>query len=300
MQKSVKEERWKYIGGSDMPAIMGISSFESRFDLLLEKAQLKDNDFAGNEYTEYGNIMEPKIRKYVNNITGGDFVENKTISGDIRYHADGYSESLKSVLEIKTTSQIHADLNGYKKYLVQLLLGMEVNNVESGLLVVYRRPEDFDEDFDENRLQVFVVVKDQQKKLIAEMHKAIEAFRADLEYLKEHPFASEADLPSRLSLAPLAGRVYELEQSLIAYKDLEKQYEEAKADLLKAMTDHSIKTWTMNNGTKITAVAPGEPKKVQEFDAKAFEADHPELWKKYQVEKTQKGRKGYLTVKLPK
>ena len=44
MQKSVKEDREKYIGGSDIPIIMGISPFKSRFDLLLEKAELKDND----------------------------------------------------------------------------------------------------------------------------------------------------------------------------------------------------------------------------------------------------------------
>ena len=65
MQKSVSEDRHLYIGGSDLPIIMGISSFKSRFDLLLEKAELKENDFDGNSYTEYGNVMEEKIREYI-------------------------------------------------------------------------------------------------------------------------------------------------------------------------------------------------------------------------------------------
>ena len=69
MQKSVNEDRDKYIGGSDIPIIMGISPFKTRFDLLLEKAGLKENDFTGNEYTEYGNVMESKIRDYVNKLT---------------------------------------------------------------------------------------------------------------------------------------------------------------------------------------------------------------------------------------
>ena len=47
-------DRDKYIGGSDIPIIMGISPFKSRFDLLLEKAGYLENDFKGNEYTEYG------------------------------------------------------------------------------------------------------------------------------------------------------------------------------------------------------------------------------------------------------
>ena len=139
-------DRDKYIGGSDIPIIMGISPFKTRFDLLLEKAGLKENNFTGNEYTEYGNILEPKIRNYINftdeiNGYGGGFEEYKTIKGDVRCHLDGFNEH--EVLEIKTTSQIHEDINDYKTYLVQLLFYMQTVNVEFGLLAVYERPTDF-------------------------------------------------------------------------------------------------------------------------------------------------------------
>ena len=63
MQDTVKQDRDKYIGGSDIPAIMGISQFKTRYQLLREKAGLEQDTFTGNKYTEYGNIMEPKIRK---------------------------------------------------------------------------------------------------------------------------------------------------------------------------------------------------------------------------------------------
>lgn len=59
--QQVTIDRNKYIGGSDIPIIMGISKFKKRFDLLLEKAELKENDFTGNAYTEYGNVMEEKL-----------------------------------------------------------------------------------------------------------------------------------------------------------------------------------------------------------------------------------------------
>ena len=39
---TVRDERWRYIGGSDIPAIMGISPFKTRFQLLQEKAQIID------------------------------------------------------------------------------------------------------------------------------------------------------------------------------------------------------------------------------------------------------------------
>ena len=122
MQKSVKEDRDKYIGGSDIPIIMGISSFKSRFDLLLEKAGLKKDDFDGNEYTEYGNIMEEKIRNYMNELDNTEYKEDKLIKDDIRCHVDGYNGNL--IIEIKTTSNIHDNVDDYKVYLVQLLFYM--------------------------------------------------------------------------------------------------------------------------------------------------------------------------------
>ena len=58
MQASVKEDRNLYIGGSDVPIILGISPFKTRYELLLEKAQIEESMFEGNAYTEYGNVME--------------------------------------------------------------------------------------------------------------------------------------------------------------------------------------------------------------------------------------------------
>ena len=42
MQETVKQDRDKYIGGSDIPIIMNLSPFKRRYDLLLEKAKYKN------------------------------------------------------------------------------------------------------------------------------------------------------------------------------------------------------------------------------------------------------------------
>ena len=65
MQETVKQDREHFIGGSDVPVILGISPFKSRFDLLLEKAGYKEEDVKCNAFTLYGQIMEPKIRDYI-------------------------------------------------------------------------------------------------------------------------------------------------------------------------------------------------------------------------------------------
>ena len=101
----VSEDRSKYIGGSDIAVIMGISTFKRRWDLLLEKAGLKEDNFPGNLFTEYGHIMEPKIRDYINQSEEVAFVPSRVVNGDIRCHTDGFNG--ECVLEVKTTSNVY-------------------------------------------------------------------------------------------------------------------------------------------------------------------------------------------------
>jgi len=141
--QNVTVDRDKYIGGSDIPILMGISPFKTRWELLQEKAGLLKNDFAGNEYTEYGNILEPQIREHINKDLKDKFVEGKDIIEDVRCHTDGINKT--TVLEIKTTSQIHTDLKDYKMYLVQLLFYMKYTKRKKGILAVYFREDNWNE-----------------------------------------------------------------------------------------------------------------------------------------------------------
>ena len=190
--QDVRTDRNKYIGGSDIPIIMNISPFKKRFDLLLEKAELLENDFEGNIYTEYGNILEPKIREYINKLKDTNYIEYKKIDGNIRCHLDGFNDV--SVLEIKTTSQIRKKVSSYKKYLVQLLFYMQQTNVEKGLLAVYERPKDFCEEFQEDRLQLFDIDINDYDELLKEINIAVRKFIEDLEKIKENPFIEEWEL----------------------------------------------------------------------------------------------------------
>ena len=193
--QNVREDRDKYIGGSDIPILMGISPFRSRYSLLQEKAGIKENTFEGNMYTEYGNVMEEKIRDHINKHRRKKFVEDKIICGDLRYHADGYDGS--RVLEIKTTSRIHTDVNKYKMYLVQLLFGMQMYAASEGMLVVYERPEQMSTQLEPKRLHVYRIRRTKYKGLLTEISICLEKFREDLAFLKEHPLATEEEIEGR-------------------------------------------------------------------------------------------------------
>lgn len=297
----VSQDRDKYIGGSDIPAILGISKFTTRWQLLLEKAGLEERTFAGNRYTEYGHIIETQIRDYINLVYNTNFVPNRVINGDIRYHSDGFNGVC--VLEVKSTSDTHPTVDGYKVYLVQLIKGMEENGVEKGILAVYDRPEDMNPVFDPDRLQVFEITLDDYRPLLSHVNKEIDKFRTDRDRLKENPLLSEQDFLPAGNLAVLADKVAKFENQLAALKEIENQCKEAKKALYNEMLNRKVKSWTMPNGTKLTMVmeTPASTKTVTEFDTETFKADCPGIYQKYlkTVEKKTNGKAGYVRIIIP-
>jgi hypothetical protein len=298
---NVEENRDKYLGGSDIPCIMGLSPFKTRYQLLCEKAGLWTDGFQGNAYTEYGNIMEEKIRDYINSTMpfNAQFEEGKVINGDIRCHTDGFNGHC--VLEIKTASQVYATAEEHKRYLVQLLLYMQENHVENGLLAVYLRGNTFDTDFDPAKLSVFEVSMEDYQTLMGEVNFEIERFRKDLARLKENPLLSEEDFqPNEVVL--LSNKVAVLENRMEQFREIEKQYKAMKQQLFEAMLKHNVKSWETPNGTKITRVDGTEAttETVTEFDMDAFKAENTELFEKYQKTVTRKksGKSGYVRITM--
>ena len=301
MEFDVTIDRNKYIGGSDIAVIMGISPFKTRWELLLEKAELKENEFTGNQYTEYGHNIEPKIREYINHLYNTNFEPNQVINGDIRCHTDGFNG--ECVLEIKSTSHIYEDVDNYATYLVQLIKYMEENKVKKGLLAVYERPEDFSLEFDPERLRIYPITSDAYEYLLEQVNAEIERFRNDLTRLKDNPLLTEEDFQPN-EIVAISNKVMALENRMAEYKAIEAEYEAMKKALFEAMTKHDVKSWEMYNGTKITRVDGTEAtvKTVIEFDIDTFKAAHPKLYKQFskEVEKTTKGRAGYVKITLPK
>lgn len=297
MQVSVKQDRQKWIGGSDIPSIMGISSFTTRFDLLLFKAGLQENDFDGNEYTEYGNTMEPKIRTYINGLYNLNFIEGKHEDEEKGYrcHTDG--ENKDTILEIKTTSKIYDSIEEYKTYLVQLLFYMMNTKKKKGMLAVYQRPEDFNEEFDVQRLFIYEINIEDYKELCNEINEALDQFKIDLEKVKNNPLITEQELMPAI-IQELSNEVEMIENELATYKEMEKRQKELKMALYQAMLENNIKGWKTPNGTKITLVKPSEDKTIMVFNEDKCKEEQPLIYANYCEEKIQKGKSGYVKITL--
>lgn len=297
--QNVTIDRDKYIGGSDIPIIMGLSPFKRRFELLEEKCNVKRNEFTGNAYTEYGNVMEPKIRNYINEIEDLHFIEDKRIDGDMRYHADGYDEDAAILLEIKTTAEGFNYAKDSKKYLVQLLTGMEMFGVDDGILAVYERPADLSEALDERYLTLYNVSLSEHRMLLKEIHEAVDSFRKEWAALRENPFLTETDLLPAV-FTEYANAIAVMEDEITHYKAIKEQYDDLKTALKNAMVKNGLKTWTTPTGTKITLVPDGQDETVKVFDEKLFKSEQPDTYEKYLTDKVKKGRAGYVRVTVAK
>lgn len=293
---TVTKDRGKFIGGSDCPIIMGLSPFKTRWQLLQEKAEIVPIEPFTNPYLEYGNVMEVRIRDYINKHYNRNFEPAVKIVGDLRGNTDGLDEL--GILEVKTTSHIFSTIDGYMQYIVQMIFYMKLFNVQYGMLAVYERPDDFNETFDPDRLQVFEIDIKDYLDTMEEEEQAITMFRKDLIALKENPLLCEEDfMPNEI--VEVTNKIMELENQLAAYKQMESELKEFKAKLKVAMEEYGIKTWRLYDGTKITLVPDGEDKEVEEIDIKALQKDHPKLFvegSKYVKRKLKKARSGYVRI----
>lgn len=286
---NVTQNRNMYVGGSDVPTILGLNKYKTQFELAQEKVGIKKSEFKGNEYTQYGNILEPQIRDYINAVNETNFAEKSLVSHkyNIRSNVDGYDEEYGLLLEIKT----HGKNPTLKVYEAQMQLYMWHLDIEEGWLALYERPDNFDAEFDSERLNIRVIKRDDE--YIQKILDAIEKFWIRCEFLRENPEATEQEYYNfgQNEVAVIANKVGRLERQLAGFKELEKQYKEAKQELYEKMEEYDIKKFETDH-IVITRVLPGFSNR---FDSTTFKKDHPDLYAQYQ-KKTEK--KGYVTIKL--
>lgn len=292
--KNVIENRSVFVGGSDVPIILGLSKYKSQFELAKEKTGLIPTVFEGNEYTVYGQTMEPQIRDYINVINETNFKPETVINKErnIRGNCDGadFDESL--LLEIKS----HGKNPTMDVYKVQMQLYMNEFNLAAGWLALYERPDNFDAEFDPERLKIEVVHRDDVQ--INEILQAIELFWKRCEALKRQPDMSEAEyysitLEEKNEIAIVASEVEKFELQIQSFKETESQYKAMKDKLYQLMMDHKVKSFETDRCI-ITLVLPTEATSI---DTRALRESHPRIAKKF--EKTSP-KKGYTKVSVKK
>lgn len=178
---NVTKKRNVYVGGSDVPTILGINKYKTKRELALEKTGIVEREFVSNQYTQFGNYLEPQIREYINAVNQTNFIEETYIDEvqKIRSNVDGIDKEEKILLEIKT----HGVNYKQKVYEVQMQLYMYQSCATHGWLALYRRPKDFDIEFDVANLQIKEIERDEE--LIQTILDEIKEFWELCQQLKE-------------------------------------------------------------------------------------------------------------------
>lgn len=310
---NVTIDRHKYVGGSDLPTILGLNAKygTSIFEFAKEKAGIIPNTFKGNQFTIYGQLMEPTIRDYINAITGANYLEDTVIDTERGYrgNTDGIDRDADiPIIEIKTFGE-ELDIDYYTP---QCQFYMELFNVDSVLLVGYKRPVDFytgvdfelenddsyfNVEFDENNIVTYEIKRD--PKLWAKIEKRIIDFKNSVNFLKTtdsiEPITEE-DFNRYFygdSIIAMSNKLAVLETSLNSYKKIEKEYKELKESLYKIFEERAITSFETSN-IKITKVAPTSYDSVS-IDTATLKEEEPTIYEKYKVVKTT-NKKGYILV----
>lgn len=307
-------DRHKYIGGSDLPSILGLNAKygKSIYDFAREKVGIIPNSFQGNQFTKYGQKMEPIIRDYINSIYGANYLEDTIIDTERGYrgNTDGIDRHAEyPILEVKT----FGDELDVDYYAPQCQFYMETFDVDACLLVGYKRPKDFytgidydlenddsyfNFEFDENNIVTHIIERD--PKAWSKIEARINVFKNTLEQLKINTEMTEAEFNNIFygtDLMILTDKLSIIETSLNHFKDMEKEYKKLKEDLYKIFEEKSIVSFDTGL-IKFTKVNPTSYDTVS-IDTAKLKEENEEIYNKYKVTKTT-SKKGYILITTKK
>lgn len=308
---NVTVDRWKYVGGSDLPTILGLNfKYDKKpYDLALEKAQIIPSTFTGNQFTKYGQVMEPVIRDYINAKYQCNYLED-TIVDNTRFYrgnTDGIDRNAEiPILEVKT----FGDELDVDYYTAQCQFYMETFDQPACRLVGYKRPADFytgidynletddsyfNFEFDPNNLVEHIIYRD--KYIWARIEERITAFENGVKYLRENRENYTEEEFNNIfygnELMVLTNKMAVLETSLNNFKTIEKEHKEIKEKLYNLFEDKGIISF--DTGTmKLTKVAPTSYDTVS-IDTAKLKEEQEDIYNKYKVVKTT-NKKGYILI----
>lgn len=137
------ELRKKFIGGSDIAAILGISSYKSAYDVWLEKTTGESKDISNLPHIKMGNILEPIIREHAERKYNKKFppilVRHPTLDF-CAANLDGLSDD-GVVLEIKTVGVAKSYMLP-DEYRAQIMWQMIASGARSAIYVSYYKEHD--------------------------------------------------------------------------------------------------------------------------------------------------------------
>lgn len=286
-------DRTKYIGGSDVAAILGISPWRTALDVYLDKIQPREqeNDPGRQRVLSRGQRMEPYVIDLLSEETGLVIVKRGERYRDPEHdfmaaEIDAEAESGENI-EIKTVSPFKAREWGEEQtdaiplhYTAQAMHGLMVTGKQTCVFGVLIGGDDF---------RVYRIERDEET--IAAIREQEVAFWDRIQNLQPPEATNAADIlrlfeRDQGSAIEADGKIIEALNQLRVLKAQQKEIE-VGIDLLS----EGIKLFMQGNAVLTIDGAPVLTWKTQSsnrFDQTAFSAAHPDLFN--QFKKTSESR----------
>lgn len=279
--------RKKYLGGSDIAAIIGLSPFQSALDIYLSKTS-PDIAETSSEAAHWGNILENVIAEEYSRKTGNKVEvpvgtiyhpEYKFIAANIDRWADGG----KHILECKTASFTKAKEWGEEytdqipeSYLCQVAYYAEITGVEQVDIAVLIGGQDF-------RIYRYNANKEFQEKLIKI---AVNFWNNHI--IKEKP-PEASDLRDIANLYPVGNGLQvqaneEIAEKINSLKELKLQEKALTSDIktLQFEIQEYMKEYDIlidNTGSIVATWKSSRPRTT--IDAKKLKEEHEDIYLQY-------------------
>lgn len=300
------QRRYNGIGGSEMAAVLGISKYQSAYDLWQVKTGRKE-PFAGNDMTHWGQLLESAVADEYAKVTGEKIrvsrkhyqskecpwlvgnvdrlivkndqhdtkiLECKTCTDDSAVDEDGIKEwGQGNTYHPKTGKLLKADDTVPFNYLVQVQHYMCITGYnEVDLAVLFMRTRDF---------RIYTIERNEQ--IIETIKQASEEFWRGV-LTDNAPAMTDEDRLNRFTetvpseeyiqapsedILQTVGMLKDIKERIIK---LEEQKEQFEQEIKLYIGD---KKGLMYDGKKL--VTYGNPYEKVTFDAKQFKADHPDM-----------------------
>lgn len=291
MQSAGVLDRTKYIGGSDVAAILGISPWRTPLEVYLDKVQprIKPVDPGKQKVFTRGQRMEPYVIDLLSEETGLEIIHrgNRYIHRDYGFIAaeiDAEAASGENI-EIKTVSPFKAKEWGEVQtdaipvhYTAQAMHGLMVTNKQVCVFGVLIGGDDFriyrverDEETIRAILEKEVAFWDRVKNL--NPPEATTVSDITLMFDKDTGTSIEAD-----------GKVLTILNDL---RDMRTRYKDLGQEI--AVSEEKLKIYMQDNAVLTIDQKPVATWKTQtskRFDQKAFQAAHPELYEQFKTATT--------------
>ncbi|EBQ8616446.1 endonuclease [Salmonella enterica] len=291
MHNAGSMDRTKYLGGSDVAGILGISPWRTPLEVYLDKVQPRIKPVAPSKQKVFtrGQRMEPYVIDLLSEETGLEIIHrgNRYIHRDYGFIAaeiDAEAASGENI-EIKTVSPFKAKEWGEVQtdaipvhYTAQAMHGLMVTGMQVCVFGVLIGGDDF---------RIYRVERDEEtiqailEKEIAFWDRVINLNPPEATTVSDISLMFEKDSGSSIEADGKALALFnELRDMKSRYKSLGEEIAVSEEKLKLYMQEHSI--LTLDGKT----ICTWKSQVSDRFDQKLFQVEHPELYEKFKTSTT--------------